>query len=156
MSELKSTSEQSQPRVGVGVFIFRDGKFLMQRRSGAHGEGTWSVPGGHLEYGEQPEETAVREAREETGCEIESVRFAAVTNDIFADENKHYVTLWMASDWLANEPTITEPEKCIGQAWVDFDSLPEPLFLPWDQLKTSEFYEGLRKQLAATALGGTR
>lgn len=37
-------AEQSpQVRVGVGVFILRDGKFLMQQRQGSHGADTWRV-----------------------------------------------------------------------------------------------------------------
>lgn len=133
-----------EPRVGVGVFIFRDDKFLLMQRQGSHGEGSWSVPGGHLEFGETPEETAVREVREETGLEIANVAFAAVTNDIFQQENKHYLTVWMKSDWVSGEPRITEPDKCIDQRWVSFDTLPNPLFLPWEQLLKSEFIELLR------------
>ncbi|MGE5309669.1 MAG: nucleotide triphosphate diphosphatase NUDT15 [Sphaerimonospora mesophila] len=76
------------PRVGIGVFIFRDGKFLMQQRRGSHGEGTWSIPGGHMEFGETPEQTAIREVREEIGCEIDNIRFAAVTNDFFDRERE--------------------------------------------------------------------
>lgn len=146
-------SEQN-PRVGIGVFVFRGGKFLMQQRQGSHGEGTWSVPGGHLEFGESPEETAARETLEETGCRIANVAFGAVTNDVFADESKHYVTLWMTSDWESGEPTITEPEKCAAQTWADFDNLPEPLFLPWQQLMPSEFYESLKQRCLETKRGG--
>jgi len=40
------------PRVGLGVLIIKDGKVLLGRRKGAHGEGTWAPPGGHLECGE--------------------------------------------------------------------------------------------------------
>ena len=134
-----------EARVGVGVFVFKDGKFLIQQRHGAHGAGSWSLPGGHLEFGESPEETAAREVREETGLEIAHVAFAAVTNDIFRDENKHYVTIWMKSDWKAGEAVITEPDKCLEQRWVDFGTLPEPLFLPWEQLLKSEFIEPLKR-----------
>lgn len=140
-------SDQKNPRVGIGVFIFRDGKFLMQQRQGSHGEGTWSPPGGHLEYGETPEDTSHREVLEETGCEIENVRFAAVTNDFFKDEDRHYITWWTMSDWRAGEPYIAEPEKCIAQMWTDFDNLPEPLFLPWQQLLSSEFIDNIRQEL---------
>ena len=141
--------ESLSPRVGVGVFIFKDGKFLMGQRHGAHGAGSWSVPGGHLEFNESPQETAIREVREETGLEIANVTFAAVTNDVFADEGKHYVTLWMKSDWASGEPAITEPDKFIEQRWVDFDHLPEPLFLPWRQLLASEFIEPLKNHTQA-------
>jgi 8-oxo-dGTP diphosphatase len=140
--------ESLNPRVGVGVFIFKDGKFLMGQRRGAHGEGSWSVPGGHLELNETPEQTAIREVREETGLEIANVAFAAVTNDIFSDEGKHYVTLWMKSDWVSGEPAITEPDKFVEQRWVSFDNLPEPLFLPWKQLLESEFIDQLHQYVA--------
>lgn len=136
-----------QPRVGVGVFIIRDGKFLVQQRRGSHGEGTWSLPGGHLEYGETPEATAHREVLEETGCEIENIRFAAVTNDFFETESKHYVTWWVMSDWRANEPHVVEPDKCTAQMWTDFDDLPQPLFLPWEQLLNSEFIGNIKQEL---------
>lgn len=135
------------PRIGVGVFIFRNGQFLMGERRGAHGEGSWSVPGGHLEYGETPVNTAIREVKEETGLRIKNVRFGAVTNDVFHDEDKHYVTLWMLSDHHAGEPAIREPDTYINMEWFHFDKLPEPLFLPCQQLLKSEFLSSLRTEL---------
>jgi|GEM_PF-5891666 len=38
-------------RVGVGVFVFKNGEFIMLKRRGSHGADTWSLPGGHLEFG---------------------------------------------------------------------------------------------------------
>src|SRR3982751_1701983 len=130
-----SDSDLSHPRVGVGVFVWKDGKFIMGQRQGAHGAGSWSIPGGHLEVGESWEECARRETKEETGLDITNVRFLAATNDIFPDENKHYITIWMESDWAGGVATITEPDKFVDLAWGDFGSLPEPLFLTWNQLK---------------------
>lgn len=136
-------------RVGVGVFIFKDGKFLMQQRHGAHGAGSWSVPGGHLEFGESFEDTARREVAEETGLEITNIRFGAVTNDFFGKEDKHYVTIWMLSDWQSGVERIMEPNKCLQQEWCTFDDLPSPLFLPWNQLLNSDFMEAIKNQLTA-------
>lgn len=134
-------------RIGIGVFIFKDGKFLMGRRRNAHGDGTWSIPGGHLEFGETFEDTAKREVLEETGLAIKNVRFGAVTNDHFRDEDKHYVTIWMLSDWESGKEQITEPDKFIEMQWRDFDTLPEPLFLPWQQLLSSQFIDGMKGEL---------
>ena len=59
--------EDKRPKVGVGVFVFKDGKILLGKRKNAHGAGTWSFPGGHIELFEELYECAYRELREETG-----------------------------------------------------------------------------------------
>jgi 8-oxo-dGTP diphosphatase len=134
-------------RIGIGVFVFKNGKFLMGRRRNAHGDGTWSIPGGHLEFGETFEDTAKREVLEETGLAIKNVRFGAVTNDYFRDEGKHYVTVWVLSDWESGKEHITEPDKYVDMEWRDFDTLPEPLFLPWQQLLSSQFIDSMKDEL---------
>lgn len=140
----------NRPLVGIGVFVFRNGKFMMGWRKSSHGANTWTLPGGHMEFGESPEETAVREVMEETGMTIKNVRFGAITNDFFENDNKHYVTIWMMSDWGSGEPTITEPDKTVDQRWYDFDTLPDPLFPSWNQLPNSGFLPSLREELART------
>jgi 8-oxo-dGTP diphosphatase len=134
-------------KVGIGVFVFKDGKFLMLRRRGSHGNGSWSIPGGHLEFGESFEDTARREVMEEANLQIKNVRFGAVTNDIFPDENKHYVTVWLLSDWISGKEYNKEPDKCSELSWETFDSLPSPLFLPWNQLLKSEFIEKIKEKV---------
>ncbi len=137
--------EQPEVRVGIAVFIFKDGKFLMMQRKGSHGAGSWSVPGGHLEFGESFEQTAEREVREETGLEISNYRVAGITNDYFESEGKHYVTIWLVTDYASGQEKILEPQKCTGMEWVDFDHLPQPLFLPWNQLLKSEFLDSIKR-----------
>lgn len=139
---------EQHTRVGIGVFVIKDGKFLMQKRQGSHGSGTWSLPGGHLEFGESFEETARREVKEESNLEIKNVRFAAVTNDMFTEENKHYVTIWVISEWASGELKNMEPNKCSAQEWHTLDDLPEPLFLTWNQLLPSEFIDNIRSEVA--------
>jgi|GEM_PF-488596 len=141
----------NRPRVGVGVFIFRDGKFLMGKRRNAHGDGSWSIPGGNLEFGESYAQAAIREAREETGLEVRNPRFGAVTNDIFKAEGKHYTTIWMLSECPEGEPVVMEPDKFTHMEWFTFRDLPAPLFLPWTQLLPSEFIQDIRRQADTTA-----
>ena len=125
-------------RVGVACFVWRDGNFLIQQRRGAHGEGTWTLPGGHLEMEESWAEAAAREVMEETGMTITNIRFFAATNDVFAGD-KHYISIWMNSDWQSGEPSIIEPDRCIEIQWADFASLPEPLFEPcWTNLRAAK------------------
>jgi 8-oxo-dGTP diphosphatase len=134
----------NKPKVGVACFIFKDGKFLIGLRKGSHGEDSWSIPGGHLEFGESFEQTAYREVLEETGLKVQNIRFGALTNDIFKNDNKHYVSIWMISDYAGGKEKITEPDRYVSMRWVSFDDLPSPLFLPWVQLLESEFIVNLK------------
>jgi 8-oxo-dGTP diphosphatase len=70
------------PKVGVCCLIIRDNKVLFGKRKGDHGGGTWAPPGGHLEFNEDPKDTAIREVLEETGLNVSSPKFVAMTNDI--------------------------------------------------------------------------
>ena len=135
-----STEKTSAPvvRVGVAVFVWRNGTFLIGQRKGTHGFNTWCPPGGHLELGESWEECAKREVLEETGMRIKNVRFLTATNDIF-ESGKHYITIWTTADWDSIKPHITEPDKYIAQEWVTFQGLPSPLFEPcWQNLSAAK------------------
>ncbi len=127
------------PRIGVGVIIIKDKCVLLGKRKNSHGEGSWAFPGGHLEYGESPEECAVRETLEETGIEINNIRKGPFTNDFFAKEGKHYITLFMLADHVRGDPEIKEPHKCEEWRWFNWDALPEPLFLSLKNLKQQKF-----------------
>jgi 8-oxo-dGTP diphosphatase len=60
----------SDPKVGVGVLVIKDGKLLLVRRIMNPERGKWSIPAGFLDRGEDPQVTAVRETWEETGLEV--------------------------------------------------------------------------------------
>ena len=126
-------TEPPPPRPGVGVLILRQGKLLLGRRRGSHGAGSWAPPGGHIEEGERPEETARREVLEETGLMIEDPRLGPITEDRFP-EGKEYLTTFVVAEAPTGEPRNLEPDKCDGWEWFDWDALPAPLFLPLHSL----------------------
>lgn len=128
----------SRPQVGVGVLIVRDDRVLLGLRHGSHGDGTWSPPGGHLEFGESVETCARREAGEETGLELGETWPGPHTNDVFEAEGKHYVTLWVIAT-AGGEPQVLEPRKCLKWHWFKWDALPSPLFLPLANLRDQGF-----------------
>jgi 8-oxo-dGTP diphosphatase len=120
----------SVPRVGVGVIIIKDGKVLLGKRKNAHGEGSWCLPGGHLEFFETIEDCARRETEEEVGLTITAIQKTVFTEDFFVEEQKHYITMLVTSAWESGEVVLREPEKCERWEWFDWDNLPSPLFLP--------------------------
>ncbi len=137
-------------RVGIGVFIIKNGKFLMGKRRNSHGDGTWSVPGGHLEFGESIEKGAAREAFEETGLRVKDIKIAGIGNDFFKKEDKHYITIWVTTHWKSGKEKIKEPDKFIEMDWYNFRSLPKHLFLPWKQLFKSDFIKDIKKEVSKT------
>ncbi len=126
------------PRVGVGLLIRRDGELLLVLRRGTHGDGTWSTPGGNLEFGEDPAACAVREAREETGVEVGEPRFVGITNDVMADEGMHYVTLWYEADHEAGDGKPLAEYELAEARWFPEEDLPSPLFTPLRHLLAGE------------------
>jgi len=120
----------TQPRVGVGCVVRRGSELLLIRRRGAHGEGTWSSPGGNLDFGEEPAVCAARESEEETGVGVGVPRFVGVTNDVFEADGKHYVTLWFETEHVRGEAYVRAENELSEVAWFPEDDLPEPLFLP--------------------------
>ena len=62
----------------ASVVVAKDGRVLLHRRTDTD---RWSIPGGGMEIGERIEDTAVREAREETGYDIEVDRLVGVYSD---------------------------------------------------------------------------
>ena len=121
-------------RVGVATIIMREGRILLGERIGSHGANTWATPGGHLELGETIEACAKRETFEETGLIVNSIKKLTFTNDIFDQEDKHYITLFVLASCNEGEPQICEPDKCTQWQWFPLDELPEPLFLPLTNL----------------------
>jgi 8-oxo-dGTP diphosphatase len=134
-----------RPRVGVAVCVFDwiDGEahVLMELRRGAHGAGTWSIPGGWVEYGETFERAALRELYEETGVQAEEARFVTAVTTVFEDEKLHCVTAYVAVKrwWVDPEdaallgsdprqPVNKIPDKCAELRFHPVESLPAPLF----------------------------
>jgi 8-oxo-dGTP diphosphatase len=125
------------PRVGVGVLILnKDNKILLGRRhddpakadSKLHGEGTWTLPGGKLDFLEKPTECAKREVFEETGLRINNLEFFSLSNDMVPDA--HFVTIGFLCRDFQGEPKVMEPDEIIKWQWFDKDDLPEHIFLP--------------------------
>jgi 8-oxo-dGTP diphosphatase len=129
-----------EPKVGVAIIIAKNDQVLLMKRKGIHGKGTWSTPGGHLEFGETPEQGAAREAKEEVGLDVVDIRFRALTNDVFEETGKHYITIWMEGRTISNDPMIAAEDEVAEIGWFAWNSLPDPLFLSLENLIKANSY----------------
>ncbi|MBX3430630.1 MAG: NUDIX hydrolase [Hyphomonadaceae bacterium] len=93
---------QPSPVPAVGVVCFRGDDVLLIKRGAPPRQGEWSLPGGRIEFGERAADAALRELREETGCEGEIVGLADVVDGLIGD--RHYVLIDYAVRWMSGEP----------------------------------------------------
>jgi 8-oxo-dGTP diphosphatase len=125
------------PRVPVGVQAVteHDGCRLMLRRGGtewyADGYGSWAHPGGWLDFGEHPFDTAARETLEETSVFVTPQEFVGYCVNFNNDESLWITTLIIRCEYYAGEPTVVEPKKCPEVSWVPVEKVNDlPLFAP--------------------------
>ena len=134
MSELQN----KKMGIGVGVMILKENKVLLGRRnddpgkadSELHGEGTWTMPGGKMDFGETFEETGVREVMEEIGVKVDQdkLKFISVSNDRVPDA--HFATIGFLYQEFEGDVKVMEPDEITEWRWFDLDNLPEKIFFP--------------------------
>ena len=129
-----------EPKVGVAIIITKNDQVLLMKRKGLHGIGTWTTPGGHLDFGETPEQCAAREAKEEVGLDVVDIRFRAFTNDVFESGGQHYISIWMEGESILGEPIIAAEDEVEKIGWYAWDALPSPLFLHLENLLKENSY----------------
>ncbi len=127
--------EEKHIGTGCGVMIFNDqGRLLLGLRnsnrltadSELHEEGTWTMPGGNIEYGETFEEAGIREAKEETGMKIDDLEVICVQTDM--NEFAHYVSVGMIAHSHNGIPVAMEPDQIVRWEWFEMDKLPQNIF----------------------------
>jgi len=125
-----------KPRVGVGVMILKNNKVLLGQRnfdpkkadSELHGEGTWTMPGGKLDFQEGLKEAGTREVFEETGIRLKILELISISNDAVPDN--HFVTIGFLCNDFEGEAKVMEPDEITRWQWFDLDDLPSKVFPP--------------------------
>jgi ADP-ribose pyrophosphatase YjhB (NUDIX family) len=121
---------------GAQALIERDGQVLLGRRAFEPGLGRWDIPGGFLEEGEHPVAALRREIREETGLEIEPLKFFGVWMQPYWHRNVLCLT-WVACPTGGSE---RPGDDLVELRWFARDELPAP-----DELAFDSFVEILSR-----------
>ena len=121
-------------------------KVLLGKRIMADQEFVWQLPGGWIEPGESPEQTARREVMEETGLDLDELRFVGLTNNKIPDQN-HSISLYFEAE-CSNPEQIDnrEPDRCEQWLWMQWQELQNNLYLPLQLLKDTEYRPFLADQ----------
>jgi len=131
------------PVIGVGAVIWNaKSEIVLIKRGKPPRLDEWSIPGGHLEWGETLKDAALREAREETGLTIELAGLIDVVDSLTRDQAgavvRHYVLIDFAARAVAGE-------LCAGT------DACEARWVPFAQLGTFALWSETRRIIEASA-----
>ncbi|MBQ0933278.1 NUDIX domain-containing protein [Ideonella alba] len=97
-----------QHRISAGVIVEHDGRLLLVRHVKPGAYDFWVAPGGGVKGTESLEEAAAREAREETGLEVQVGRLLYV-EEFFNPECRH-VKFWFAARFMGGQLNWSHPD----------------------------------------------
>lgn len=83
--------------IGVKAIILKGNKILLIKRSDRYRKdgftGAWDIPGGRIDFGEEPIDGLVREVKEETGLNITRVIKPLDARTVYNDGENHIVRI---------------------------------------------------------------
>jgi ADP-ribose pyrophosphatase YjhB (NUDIX family) len=104
-----SPVQPTHPQLAVSAAIFRDGKILLVRRARSPAKGSYSLPGGRVEFGETLHTALHREVDEETALKIEIAGLAGWREVVPGTSGGgHYVIMSFAARWSSGEPVLND------------------------------------------------
>ena len=106
----------------AGILPVKDGKVLLSKRAIEPLKGEIDIIRGFLEEGENPKDGAIREAKEETGCEVEIVDLLGVYVDRYGQGGDYTLNIHYLGKIKAGDMKPMEDVESLH--WVDISSLP--------------------------------
>jgi 8-oxo-dGTP diphosphatase len=120
--------------VGVGGVIVNDqNEVLLLLRKSPPEAGTWTIPGGAVEWFETCQDAIRRECLEEVGLTVEVAEFLTVVDHIVAQDAAHWVSLQYLCRVLPGTVAVLDryglPESD-EMRWFPIDAVPTSLSQP--------------------------
>lgn len=95
--------KRRSPKLTVDAVIEREDKILLIKRKNEPYKGSWALPGGFVEYGEDVESAAKREVKEETNLDLKIKRFLGVYSAPGRDPRGHVVSICFIAEAAGSE-----------------------------------------------------
>lgn len=107
-------------KVIVGGIIEKNGKYLLVQEAKKKCYEKWNFPAGHLDFNESLEQGAIREIKEETGCDVELNGICYVNNRILEDD---IFIMIIFNAKLIKEEIKYDKEEILDVKWFDYDEI---------------------------------
>ena len=107
-------------KVIVGGVLEKDGKYLLVQEAKEKCYKKWNVPAGHLNFNESIKQGAIREIKEETGCDVELNGILYIANRIFEDD---LFIMIIFSTKLLNENIKYDKSEILDVQWFSYEEI---------------------------------
>ena len=107
-------------KVILGGIIEKEGKYLLVQEAKKKCYEKWNFPAGHLDFNESLEQGAIREIKEETGCDVKLDGVCYVANRILEDD---LFVMIVFNAKLINENIEFDKEEILDVKWFDYDEI---------------------------------
>ena len=107
-------------KVIVGGVIEKDGKYLLVQEAKEKCYKKWNIPAGHLDFNESIKQGAIREVKEETGCDVELNGILYIANKILEDD---LFVMIIFSTTLINENIQYDKSEILDAQWFSYDEI---------------------------------
>ena len=106
-------------RKAVRCYLIKDNEVVVTKyKKGNKKEGYYDIPGGKIEEGESPKQTAIRERKEETGIEIQNLKYKGIMTIEYLD--RLFIFDTFITKEYEGEPQEFEENT---SEWIDIDEL---------------------------------
>ena len=107
-------------KVIVGGIIEKEGKYWLVQEAKKKCYEKWNFPAGHLDFNESLKQGAIREIKEETGCDVKLDGVCYVANRILEDD---LFVMIVFNAKLINENIEFDKEEILDVKWFDYDEI---------------------------------
>jgi ADP-ribose pyrophosphatase YjhB (NUDIX family) len=107
-------------KVIVGGVIEKDGKYLLVQEAQKKCYEKWNFPAGHLEFNESLEQGAIREIKEETGCDVKLDGICYIGNRMCEDD---LFVMIIFNAKIVKEHIEFDKEEILDVKWFDYDEI---------------------------------
>ena len=104
----------------AGCVIKKDNKILMVQEANERYYGQWNFPAGHVDEGENIMEGAIREVKEETGCDVKLTGLLPIKT-VYQNDIPTLIVEFTAE--IINENIKFDKNEILDVKWIDIEDI---------------------------------
>lgn len=130
----RPAKDRPHNRIAADLIIEHANQIVLIKRRYEPFKDQWCLPGGHVEHGEQVEHAAVREAKEETGLDIEPADLLGIYDEPGRDPRGPIISIVYTANPVNPEQQLNPKTDAKEASWFPIDNLPTELGFDHEQI----------------------